>query len=84
MRQRRQTTEGAWLCGGDVALSIQDMRSAVWCCRMAVCTVMLCVMGWVEGCQLIPIGVLEAGDAALWAWSGSSKLPAECTVIFNT
>ena len=30
----------------------------------------------------VRIGVLEAQDAALWAWSGSSlpvQLPAECT-----
>ena len=30
----------------------------------------------------VRIGVLEAQDAALWAWSGSS-LPAECTVIIR-
>ena len=35
----------------------------------------------------VRIGVLEAQDAAFWAWSGSSlpvQLPAECSVIIDT
>ena len=60
---------------------------------MALCNVWSCgccvfIVGCVEGFRWsvdtsVRIGVLEAQDAVLWAWSGSS-LPAECTVIINT
>ena len=69
----------AWLCGGGVT---PEMRTAVvWAAMCVHCGGVdaLCLFWdgfrWTPGNQLIQIGVLEAQDAALWAFRLSHFRP---------